>query len=84
VGKHPYDRPGDPEKPSVVRDEWGEWWAQVCNADEFPEGYMCRNGKTQQEALARVPELMEALRKRKEARSSVMLPWDVPPFEGGE
>jgi hypothetical protein len=64
ITKHPYDRPGDPEKPSVVKIE-GDWFAQVCNADEFPEGYMCRYGETWEKAMAKVPELMAALARRK-------------------
>lgn len=66
--KHPYDRPGDPEKPSVVKID-GVWWAQACNADEFPDGYICFHGSTQQEALARVPQVLAALAKRKRGES---------------
>ena len=66
VEKNPYDRVGDPEHPSVVKVD-GEWFAQVCNADEFPEGYMCRYGASWAEALGKVPELMEALWRRKAA-----------------
>lgn len=64
VDKHPYDREGDPEKPSVVKVH-GDWFAQVCNADEYPDGYMCRHADSQPEALAKVPELMAALARRK-------------------